>query len=167
MLDYFIKNNRVNPKFLCHDSNDDIRRKYGKPVRFSHYLAEIKVPYPMVLAWNTKAGVTRIRCHKQVAKPLANALSEIKHHPDMIKTLGLNLYAGCHNYRKIRGGIHLSSHSWGISIDINSSGNPFRCQPKSTTLGKHPELALQFANIMLKHGFKTLEYDLMHWQYTL
>jgi len=167
MSDYFIKNNRVNPKFLCHNTTEDIKRKYGKPIRNSRLLTEIKVPYPMVLAWNTKSNITRIKCHKKVAKPLADALYHIKHYPDMIKTLGLNLYAGCYNYRRVRGGRYLSAHSWGIAIDINSSGNPFRCQPKNTVLGRNPELALKFANIMLRYGFKTLEYDLMHYQFVL
>lgn len=34
--------------------------------------------------------------------------------------------AGCYNCRKITGGEVMSSHAWGISIDVNDDTNPYR-----------------------------------------
>ena len=33
-------------------------------------------------------------------------------------------YGGCYNFRDVRGGTHLSLHSWGLAIDLNVASNP-------------------------------------------
>lgn len=34
------------------------------------------------------------------------------------------LYAGCYEFRKITEANRLSTHSWGMSVDIDSENNP-------------------------------------------
>jgi hypothetical protein len=85
---------------------------------------------------------------------------------DKIKELGIDLFGGCFNYRKMRGGNALSMHSWGIAIDISPSANGLKT-PFNKALFSKPEYA-KMHEIFEKHGFinlgKTKGYDAMHWE---
>ena len=169
---WFIKDNEVNPIFLSNSyerATERLNRIFGKPKKHNMDLVSVTIPkyLDMVLAWNTNVPVTTINFHKKAAEPLEKALLKIVYEfsKEEMKTLGLNLYGGGYSYRNVRGSDKLSRHSWAICIDINSLGNPMGVNPSKTTLAKHPELALKFANIMLECKFKTLEHDLMHWMY--
>lgn len=161
---------RVKAKYLLTNkdlSDNSYKGRLSTPTPTGDsYLTQVQLPYAMRLAWDTSILVTRQRMHHDIAKPLTEALSEILRHYglDKIKALGLDLYGGIFNYRKIRGGSIWSSHAYGIAIDINPEGNKFRSKPKHTTFA-NPEMTA-FADIMVKHGFATLEHDLQHWQYT-
>ena len=169
---WFIKSSKVNPVFLSSSyerSTERLNNIFGLPKKHNPNLASVLVPkhLGMVMAWNTNVPIHTISFHKKAAKPLEKALLKIvtQFSKEEIKTLGLNLYGGGYSYRNSRGSDKLSRHSWAICIDINSLGNPMNREPKDTILGKHPELALRFAKIMLDCGFKTLEHDLMHFMY--
>lgn len=63
-----------------------------------------------------------IRCHKLVAESLHRIIDEIS---AGVHAGVLSHYAGCFNYRLMRGGNRISTHSWGIAIDLapNWNGN--------------------------------------------
>jgi hypothetical protein len=90
--------------------------------------AKCHVPYTMKIAWNTKQRLTRFSCHKEVAEPMEEAFSKVLDHYgiDEIKRLGLDLFGGCLNVRKMRGGSKWSTHAWGIAIDIDTANNRLR-----------------------------------------
>ena len=88
----------------------------------------LNVPYPHILAWNTKQVIHRFSCHEKVHDSLHRVLSNVLSHYglDEIQRLHLDLFGGCLNVRKMRGGSRYSAHSWGIAVDYNPSENPLK-----------------------------------------
>lgn len=87
----------------------------------------LQLPYPMVLAWDTKTAVTRISLHRLVAPSAQRALEKIHAvYGNRIPELGLNLFGGSFNVRKMRGGSQMSMHSWGIAIDFDPENNQLK-----------------------------------------
>jgi hypothetical protein len=143
--------------------------KYGKPnVTGEGYLVTIQLPYPMRLAWDTDTVVYRMRCHKLVADKFLAVFNEIHrvYGYEKIKELGIDLFGGCFNFRKMRGGNDWSKHSWGIAIDLHPAANSLKT-PYSKSLFSKPEYD-NLHKIFEKHGFenlgKTKGFDSMHWQ---
>jgi hypothetical protein len=89
---------------------------------------EVKLPYTHLVAWNNHKNLDAIYCHKKVADSLVRVLTKVLSHygEEKIRELGLNLYGGCYNKRKIRGGSRWSTHAWAISIDYNPEQNKLK-----------------------------------------
>jgi hypothetical protein len=144
-------------------------KKYGVAnVTGAGYLVKIKLPYPMRIAWDLDSSVNTMMCHKLVADNFIAVFNDLLsvYGYDKIKELGIDLFGGCFNYRKMRGGNALSMHSWGIAIDISPSANGLKT-PFNKALFSKPEYA-KMHEIFEKHGFinlgKTKGYDAMHWE---
>lgn len=59
--------------------------------------------------------ISQHRCHKKVAASLQRILKRITNH--------VVCYDGCFNYRPMRGGSRLSTHAWGIAVDLDAAAN--------------------------------------------
>jgi hypothetical protein len=143
--------------------------KYGKPnVTGEGYLVTIQLPYPMRIAWDTDTSVTRMRCHKLVADKFLAVFNEIhrEYGYAKIKELGIDLFGGCFNFRKMRGGNDWSTHSWGIAIDLHPAENQLKETSKTAKFAR-PEYK-KMIDIFYKHGFISLgrerNFDWMHFQ---
>jgi hypothetical protein len=142
--------------------------KYGQPNEAGTYLKTINLPYPMRIAWDLDTKVTRMRCHKMVADAFLNVFKELLavYGYERIVELGIDLYGGCFNYRKMRGGSSWSKHAFGIAIDLDPARNALKTTYLKANFSK-PEYA-QLHAIFEKHGFinlgKTKGYDAMHWE---
>jgi hypothetical protein len=143
--------------------------KYGKPnVTGEGYLVTIQLPYPMRIAWDTDTTVTRMRCHKLVADKFLAVFNEIhrEYGYAKIKELGIDLFGGCFNFRKMRGGNDWSTHSWGIAIDLDPARNQLKETSKTARFAR-PEYK-KMIDIFYKHGFISLgrerNFDWMHFQ---
>ena len=143
--------------------------KYGKPnVTGEGYLVTINLPYPMRLAWDTDTKVTKMRCHKLVADKFLAVFNEIhrKYGYNKIVELGIDLFGGCFNFRRMRGGNQWSTHSWGIAIDLDPARNKLKETSKTARFAR-PEYK-KMIDIFYKHGFISLgrekNYDWMHFQ---
>jgi hypothetical protein len=83
-----------------------------------------------------------------------------------IETLGLNLFGGCLNVRKMRGGSSWSIHSWGAAIDLDPDNNQLRWDNNKATFAKSDYDP--FWEIVEKEGWTSLgrrkNYDWMHFQ---
>lgn len=99
---------------------------YGPPGDSN--LVMVDLPYPHRLSWKKSTVVHRTRCHERVADSIHTVLSNVKDHYGLgtIKDLGLDLFGGCYNYRKKRGGSTMSTHAWGIALDYDPERNPLR-----------------------------------------
>lgn len=146
-----------------------IMAKYGKPnVTGEGYLTTIKLPYPMRLAWDTDTLVSKMRCNKLVADNFLAVFNELEevYGYEKIKELGIDLFGGCFNYRKMRAANDWSRHSWGIAIDLHPAKNGMNT-PAAKALFSKPEYE-PMIEIFKKHGFEwggdLWGKDLMHWQ---
>lgn len=85
----------------------------------------VEVPYPHKLSWNKATVIQRFQCHEKVGDSLQRVLSRVLNHYGMeeIQRLRLDLWGGCLNVRKMRGGSHYSLHSWGIAVDYDPERN--------------------------------------------
>lgn len=69
--------------------------------------------------YNSEKRVKHIRCHRKVADSLLRALEAAY----LVAPEVVSRYFGCFNYRKMRNGSRLSTHAWGISIDLDAFRN--------------------------------------------
>ncbi len=88
----------------------------------------IQLPYPHRLAWDLRKTVHSFSCHEKVHDSLLRVLSRVldQYGIDEIKRLRLDLWGGCLNVRKKRGGSSYSMHSWGIALDYDPGHNHLR-----------------------------------------
>jgi len=85
-------------------------------------IKQLPLPFPLRLAWDIERKITHLPVHRLVMDSLYDALKDIEtevgldflHQHDMDRT------AGAYCFRPIKGGNALSTHSWGIAIDLNS-----------------------------------------------
>lgn len=126
------------------------------------------LPYPMVLAWDTSVTVKKITCHEKCKDSLNNILTQTlkKYGIEDIKKLRLNLFGGCLNVRKMRGGSSWSIHSWGAAVDLDPDHNQLK-QGKDTASFAKKEYD-PFWKIVESEGWVSLgrskNYDWMHFQ---
>jgi len=143
--------------------------KYGKPnVTGEGYLVTINLPYPMRLAWDLNTKVSRMSCHKLVADKFLAVFNDLLKHYGYAKIveLGIDLFGGCFNFRKMRGGSDWSRHSWGLAIDLDPARNLLKETSKTARFAR-PEYK-PMIDIFYKHGFVGLgreeNRDWMHFQ---
>lgn len=124
--------------------------------------------YDMWLAWDLRKKVTHITLHKKVADSAYACLVKIKDEFDADERakLGLDLFGGSLNVRKMRGGNNWSVHAWGAAIDFDPARNQLRWDSSKARLGKLD--AERFWRIWEEAGWtslgRTKNYDWMHVQ---
>ena len=150
-------------------TTNEIVKKYGKPNETGEgYLTTILLPYPMKLAWDLDTKVSKMRCHKLAAETFLNVFNDLLAHYGLkeIERLGIDLFGGCFNYRKMRGGTSWSTHAWGIAIDIDPARNLLKETSKTARFAR-PEYQ-PMIDIFYRHGFISLGiekgYDWMHFE---
>lgn len=148
-------------------TDSQIIAKYGQPGDPDN-LTTITLPYKMRIAWDPKTTVTRITCHKLIAIPLAKVFTELlaAYGYEELVRLGIDLFGGCYNFRKMRGGNKWSRHSWAIAIDLDPVRNGLKTKKPKAQFSK-PEYK-KMIDIFYENGFFGLgpekDYDWMHWE---
>jgi hypothetical protein len=147
----------------------DVIKKYGKPNETGEgYLTTIQLPYPMKLAWDLDTKVNRMSCHKLAADKFLDVFNDLLAEYGMkeIERLGIDLFGGCFNYRKMRGGTSWSKHAWGIAVDIDPARNLLKETAKTARFAR-PEYQ-KMIDIFYKNGFISLgiekNYDWQHFE---
>jgi LysM repeat protein len=120
-------------------------------------LSTVELPFKIPLAWNLSQKIKSIRCHKKLVgtyKSLFNEIYELGLHEKITN------YGGSFNYRSKRSSNKLSTHSWGIAIDIN---------PLTNRMGTKGDMPYEIVQIFEEYGFewggKWRTPDPMHFQF--
>ena len=83
-----------------------------------------------------------------------------------IQRLGLDVWSGCVNVRKMRGGTEWSMHSWGIAVDYDDTNNQLKWGRDKARFAR-PEYD-KWWQCWEKEGWESLgrkkNYDWMHVQ---
>lgn len=145
----------------------DCSKFYG-PVGANQTMLAVPAGWGMVLAWDVAKPVSKFSVHEKIHDAAARVLDRVLDHykPEGIRELGLHLFGGALNVRKMRGGSAWSMHSWGIAIDFDPERNQLKWNHTRARLAK-PDAA-KFFDLWEAEGFVSLgrarDYDWMHVQ---
>jgi hypothetical protein len=125
-------------------------------------------PYPMRIAWDVRQTVTGTSCHAKVRDAFGRLFGKTLAHygRETIVALGLDLFGGCLNVRRMRGGSAWSMHAWGIAIDLDPARNQLRWGRDRAELAKPaygPFWSFVAAEGLISLG-QARDYDWMHIQ---
>lgn len=148
-------------------TDEQIIAKYGQPGDTNN-LTFITLPYRNRIAWDTATIITRIQCHKLIADPLLMVHTDLLAHYgyEELKRLGIDLFGGCYNYRKMRGGNRWSRHSWAIAEDRDPARNGLKIKKPQAQFSKpeyKPMIDIYYKNGFIGYGPEK-NYDWMHFE---
>jgi len=103
----------------------DVRSHFGTVGRHQVLL---ELPYTHRLAWDKTQRIHRYSCHEKVHDSLQRILVRVLEHygEAQIEALRLDLFGGCFNKRRKKGGSTWSMHAWGVAVDYDPANNRFR-----------------------------------------
>ena len=86
----------------------------------NEHLSTSALPFPLALSWNPNVKVSKITCHRLLVETFEQVFAEIVRQglSDSVVTFG-----GCFNFRQEKASVKLSTHAWGIAIDLNPESN--------------------------------------------
>lgn len=160
---------RSHPAQLNYPHQSELPAFYGKAGGSQCTAGKVELAYPMVIAWNKSQTIRRFSCHGKLAEPLTAIFREALAHygPAEITRLNLDVFGGCFNYRRKRGGSSLSTHAYGAAVDLNPEQNQLRWGADRAQFAK-PEYE-PFWAIVMAHGGTPAGYawgkDWMHFQF--
>lgn len=131
--------------------------------------SRVKCPYPLKIAWAPQTIITSFMAHEKIIPAVERALYKVKRYYSEadIERLGLNMFGGCLNVRKMRGGSKWSTHAWGASIDWDPARNRLRWDHTRAEMAKLEYEA--WWDIWESEGAVSLgrarDYDWMHVQF--
>lgn len=129
----------------------------------------LDLPFPMRLAWAPEQVINRFSCHAKVRDPLRRIFTATldTYTYERLRQLRLDLFGGCLNVRKKRGGSSYSMHSWGIAVDLDPDRNQLTWGRDRASLDDPAYDA--FWGIVEAEGAVSLgrarDYDWMHFQF--
>jgi hypothetical protein len=148
-----------NPNPWPADDDAAMRAFYGNPGQQAG-LVNVAVDHIDVRFAGQK--VRTIRCHPKISQSLLAFFEDIaksRHAPI------LQRYAGCYNFRPMRGGIRMSKHAWGAAVDLDPAPNGLRTPwPAQATM--HIEVMEMAAKYGIKAAGAAWGRDSMHYEWT-
>lgn len=117
------------------DGIDEIKRVFGNPDIdgdwimdggfLGRYTAIFALPFAM-RTWNGRM-TDRFRAHRMVGPVIQDAMESLANDPGAgwLRKNGFDFWGGCWWFRKMTTRNALSTHSWGIAVDINPFDAPY------------------------------------------
>ena len=145
----------------------EMERFFG-PVGANQTALVLPRDYPLKIAWDRARSVARITCHEKIHDAAKRVLDRVLDHygPARIGGLGLDLFGGCLNVRRMRGGSAWSMPAWGAAFDFDPERNQLTWN-KSRARFARPEYERWWA-LWEEEGFVSLgrarDFDWMHVQ---
>lgn len=141
--------------------------KYGQPGNPDN-LTMIDLPYRMRIAWDLNHTITRMQCHKLLALNFRQIFEQLlaKYGFEELQRLEIDLYGGCYNFRKMRGGNRWSRHAWAIALDLSPAKNGLKTKkPQAQFSGPEykPMIDIFYANGFVGLGPEQ-DRDWMHFE---
>jgi hypothetical protein len=84
------------------------------------FLARIRLPFPLRLAWDLSQTIDQMTCHRLMTGIYTSVFAGIQKYGFESKFVS---FGGCFAFRPQRTGSKLSAHCWGIAIDLNPQTN--------------------------------------------
>ena len=125
----------------------------------SDQLRRDRLPFSIPLDWDPSKSVRTLYCHKKLIDIFLEVFTTIER--EGLKD-EIQRYGGCFEFRKKRGSTKLSTHSWGIAVDINPHTNAM-----GTPGNMHPGVVEIFREAGFKWGgdWTGRFQDPMHFQF--
>jgi hypothetical protein len=86
----------------------------------SDFLVKMRLPFPLRLAWDPSRIITQMTCHQRMTGSYTSVFAAIQ---ERGLQSAITSFGGCFAFRPQRTGSKLSTHSWGIAIDLNTESN--------------------------------------------
>ena len=104
-------------------------------------LARATLPFAIPLSWDPAKQVRSLYCHRNLAALFPAVFAEIERRGLREK---VRTYGGCFNFRAKRSGNKLSTHAWGIAIDLN---------PETNGMGREGDMPPGIVSVFESFGF--------------
>ncbi len=85
-----------------------------------NFLSSVAFPFPLMLSFDHSQTITHFTCHKLLIEVFADVFERIVSSGLQTK---ITSFGGCFAFRQQRTGAKLSTHSWGIAVDLNPETN--------------------------------------------
>ena len=86
----------------------------------SEQLATAALPFSIPLSWDRSRQVSRLTCHRLLTPLFERCFQNIQ---NARLEQEISSFGGCFTFRAQRNGTRLSTHCWGIAIDLNPEAN--------------------------------------------
>jgi hypothetical protein len=130
----------------------------------------LELPFPFRIAWEPSKTIQRASVHGKCRTAFdlvwRNTLAHYGY--DEIRRLRLDMFGGCANVRRMRGGSGWSMHAFACAWDVDPDRNQLRFNRAQATLDETPYT--KFWQFVYAQGGLSLgierNYDWMHFQFT-
>jgi hypothetical protein len=112
------------------------------PLWQTEFIDHVALPFPLLLSWDHSKSVRQFACHKRLTTIFASVFANIlaEELQPKVKSFG-----GCFAFRPERTSVKLSTHSWGIAIDLN---------PETNLQGSAGDMDAQVIEVFREAGFE-------------
>lgn len=148
------------------ENEAELQEFYGSP---GEHFVMLDLPYTMRIAWEPDKTISRFSCHEKIKPALGRVFAGLlKHYGSIqeIMRLRLDLFGGCANVRRKRGGTSWSMHARAAAVDIDPDRNQLKFTRDQATLDD-PEYD-KLWEVVEGEGLSSLgrlkNFDWMHFQ---
>jgi hypothetical protein len=105
-------------------------------------LCRVIMPFELPISWDRARTVSSMTCHRKLAGIFASVFAQIQ--AGGLQS-SITSFGGCFAFRRQRAGSKLSTHSWGIALDLN---------PETNAQGTSGTMDAELIEVFCGAGFK-------------